>query len=134
MCLYVDDILMLSDDMKGIIETKRFLSSIFKMKDLGEVDTIFGIKIKRNSGGYALNQTHYIGKVVSKFSNLKIKDANTPFDSSVKLEKNDGRVVDQLEYASAIGSLMYVAQCTRTDISFAISKLSRFTSNPSMEH
>ncbi|KAL6315951.1 hypothetical protein AAG906_013785 [Vitis piasezkii] len=39
-CLYVDDMLILSDDMRGIIETKRFLSSTFKMKDLGEVDTI----------------------------------------------------------------------------------------------
>ena len=29
---------------------------------------------------------------------------------------------------------MYVVQCTRADISFAISKLSRFTSNPSVEH
>ncbi|RVW29686.1 Retrovirus-related Pol polyprotein from transposon TNT 1-94 [Vitis vinifera] len=122
-CLYVDDMLILSDDMKGIIETKRFLSSTFKMKDLGEVDTILGIKVKRNSGGYALNQTHYIEKVVSKFSHLKIKDANTPFDSSIKLEKNDGRSMAQLEYASAIGSLMYAAQCTRADISFAVSKL-----------
>ncbi|RVW58052.1 Retrovirus-related Pol polyprotein from transposon TNT 1-94 [Vitis vinifera] len=135
LCLYVDDTLILSDDMKGIIETKRFLSSTFKMKDLGEVDTILGIKVKRNSGGYALNQTHYIEKVVSKFSHLKIKDANTPFDSSIKLEKNDGRLVAQLEYASAIGSLMYAAQCTRADISFAVSKkLSRFISNPSVEH
>ncbi|RVW59251.1 Retrovirus-related Pol polyprotein from transposon TNT 1-94 [Vitis vinifera] len=126
-CLYVDDMLILSDDMRGIIETKRFLSSTFKMKDLGEVDTILGIKVKRNSGGYALNQTHYIEKVVSKFSHLKIKDANTPFDSSIKLEKNDGRSVAQLEYASAIGSLMYAAQCTRADISFAVSKLSRYS-------
>ena len=66
--------------------------------------------------GYALNQTHYIEKVVSKFSHLKIKDANTSFDSSVKLEKNDGRAVAQLEYASAIGSLMYAAQCTKAEI------------------
>ena len=134
MCLYVDDMLILSNDMKGIIETKRFPSSTFKMKDIRDVDTILGIKIKRNSGGYALNQTHYIEKVVSKFSHLKIKDTNTPFDSSVKLEKNDGRGMAQLEYASAIGSLMYAKQCTRADISFEISKLSRFTSNPSVEH
>ena len=85
-------------------------------------------------GGYALNLTHYIEKVVSKFSHLKIKDANTPFDSSVKLEKNYGRVVGQLEYASAIGSLMCDVKCTMAGISFAISKLSRFTSNPSIEH
>ena len=59
-CLYVDDMSILNYYMKGIMKTKRFLSSTFKMKDLGEFDTIFCIKVKRNSGGYALNQTHYI--------------------------------------------------------------------------
>ena len=33
-----------------------------------------------------------------------------------------------------IGSLMYVMYCTRLDIAFAMCKLSRFTSNPSVEH
>ena len=49
-CLYVDDMLILSNDMKGIMETKRFLYSNFKMEDLGEVDTILGIKVRRNNG------------------------------------------------------------------------------------
>ena len=40
----------------------------------------------------------------------------------------------QLEYANAIGCLMYAMQCTRPDITFVVSKLSRFTSNPSVEH
>ena len=133
-CLYVDDMLIMSNDMKGIIETKRFLSSTFKMKDLGQVDTILGIKMKRNSGGYVLNQSHYIEKVLNKFSHLNIKEVNTPFDPSIKLVKNDGRAIAQLEYANAIGSLMYVTQCTRPDIAFAVSKLSRFTSNPSVDH
>ena len=48
--------------------------------------------------------------------------------------KNDGRAIAQLEYASAIGSLMYATQCIRPDIAFAVSKLSRFTSNPSVDH
>ena len=34
-CLYVDDMLIMSNAMEGIIETKRFLSSTFMMKDLG---------------------------------------------------------------------------------------------------
>ena len=133
-CLYVDDMLILSDDMKGIEETKRFLSSTFKMKDLGEVDTILGIKVTRHSGGFALGQAHYIEKVLNKFSHLKAKEANTPFDHSKPLVKHSGRAVAQLEYASVIGSFMYAAQCTRPDISFAVSKLSRFTINPSVDH
>ena len=43
-------------------------------------------------------------------------------------------MVAQLEYASVIGSLMYAMHCTRPDIAFAVCKLSRFTSNPSVEH
>ena len=69
-----------------------------------------------------------------KFSLIKIKEANTPFDSSIKLEKNNGRAMAQLEYASALESLIYAAHCTRVNIAYAVSKLSRFTSNPSIEH
>ena len=43
--------------MIGIVETKRYFTFIFKMKDLGEVDTIFGIKVKKHSSDYALNQS-----------------------------------------------------------------------------
>ena len=69
-----------------------------------------------------MSQSHYIEKVLKKFSYLKIKEANIPFDPSIKLIKNDGRVVAQLEYASAIGSLMYATKCTKPDIAFAVSK------------
>ena len=126
--------LIISNEMKGILETKRFLSSTFKMKDLGQVDTILGLKVKQNSGGFKLGQSHYIEKVLDKFKYLKFKEVNTPFDPSLKLKKNSGRVMAQLEYASAIGCLMYLMQCTRSDIAFTVSKLSRFTSNPSVEH
>ena len=133
-CLYVDDMLIVSTDMVGVTETKDYLSSVFKMKDLGEVDTILGIKIQRHSGGFSLNQTHYIEKVLAKFSHLEIKEVRTPFDVGFKLKENNGRAVAQLEYASAIGSIMYAMHCTRPDISFAVSKLSRYTSNPSRDH
>jgi hypothetical protein len=84
-CLYVDDMLIFSTNMIGIVETKRYLTSIFKMKDLGEVDTILVFKVKKHSSGYALNQSYYIEKMLDKFKHLNIKKANTPFNSSMKL-------------------------------------------------
>ncbi|GKB04884.1 retrovirus-related pol polyprotein from transposon TNT 1-94 [Tanacetum coccineum] len=63
LCLYVDDILIVGTNMEGINETKKFMSSCFQMKDMNEVDTILGIKVKRHSGGYALN--HNNGRVVA---------------------------------------------------------------------
>nr|GEV33469.1 phospholipase-like protein [Tanacetum cinerariifolium] len=75
----------------------------FIIKDLNEVDTILGIKVKRHNGGYALNQCHYIDKIIDKFWHLNIEKANTPYESSCNLVENDGRVVAQIEYASTIG-------------------------------
>jgi protein associated with RNAse G/E len=45
--LYIDDMLIFSTNMIGIVEIKRYLTSIFKMKDLSEVDTILCIKVKK---------------------------------------------------------------------------------------
>ena len=63
------------------------------MKDLGEVDTILGIKVKRTGNQISLSQSHYIKKILTKFQHLNIKKFNTPFDSSVKLSLNYGRTV-----------------------------------------
>ena len=63
-CLYVDDMLIFGTNMKGVCETKKYLSSMFQMKDLNEVDTILGIKIKRHSKGFALCQSNYVEKVL----------------------------------------------------------------------
>ncbi|XP_075074624.1 uncharacterized protein LOC142162200 [Nicotiana tabacum] len=133
-CLYVDDMLIFGTNLQGIIETKKYLTSVFKMKDLNEVDTILVIKVKRDNKQVTLSQAHYIDKILTKFSHLGIKGYNTPYDSSVKLTANTGRAVAQLEYASAIGSMMYAMHCTRPDIAFAVCKLSRFTSNPGNDH
>lgn len=71
--LYIDDMLILSNNMKNTLETKRFWSSIFKMKDLGEVDTILGVRVKQNKEGFALCQSYYyIEKVLKKFSHLNV--------------------------------------------------------------
>ena len=39
-----------------------------------------------------------------------------------------------MEYASAISSMMYTMHCTRPVISFLVGKLSRSTSNPNVDH
>ena len=117
-CLYVDDMLIFGTNMEGIFETKNYLTSIFKRKDLKKVDTILSIKVKKHSRGYSLCQSHYVEKMLSV----------------VKLTENSGRAIAQLEYASAIGSLIYAMHNTRPDISFVVYKLSRYTNNPSTEH
>ncbi|GJS49162.1 zinc finger, CCHC-type containing protein [Tanacetum coccineum] len=125
--LVVDDIPIVGTNMKGINETKMFLSSCFQMKDMNEVDTILGIKVKRHNVGYALG-------IIDKFQHLNIEEANTPYESSFKLVENNGRAIAQIEYASAIGCLMYATHCTRPEIAYVVCKHSRYTSNPSQDH
>jgi hypothetical protein len=43
--LYVDDILLASSDVSLLLETKKFLSSHFEMKDFGEAKFVLGIEI-----------------------------------------------------------------------------------------
>ncbi|KAK3038207.1 hypothetical protein RJ639_029647 [Escallonia herrerae] len=50
-CLYVDDLLIFGTNLEGIFETKEYLNSRFKMKDLNEVDTVLGIKVRRTTLG-----------------------------------------------------------------------------------
>ncbi|KAL0327941.1 UNVERIFIED_CONTAM: Retrovirus-related Pol polyprotein from transposon TNT 1-94 [Sesamum calycinum] len=107
----------------------------FEMKDMGEADVILGIKLIRSTDGIAISQSHYVEKILEKFGYQNSRIAKTPYDSSVALFKNESGVsVAQLRYSQIIGSLQYLANGTRPDISFSVSKLARYTSCPDKTH
>ncbi|KAK9100306.1 hypothetical protein Scep_023736 [Stephania cephalantha] len=133
-CLYVDDMLIMSSSKDAIMSTKKMLNSSFDMKDLGLADVILGIQIKRNNEGYILTQSHYVEKILKRFNQFDCKPAPTPFDANYHLKKNSKESVCQLEYSQVIGSLMYLMNSTRPDIAYAVSKLSRYTSSPNDDH
>ena len=47
---------------------------------------------------------------------------------------DEDECVDQQQYQSAIGSLMYLSLRTRPDISYGVGNLARFSSKPAKEH
>nr|GEW90910.1 hypothetical protein [Tanacetum cinerariifolium] len=128
-CLYVDDMLIFGIDQNQVDKTKKFLSSSFSMKDMGEADVILGIKIKRENKGIVITvtQSHYIEKILKKFNHEDCYPVSTTIDPIEKLKPNTGKHVDQLEYSRAIGCLMYVMTSTRPDIAFVVGRLSKFT-------
>ncbi|KAL0359117.1 UNVERIFIED_CONTAM: Retrovirus-related Pol polyprotein from transposon TNT 1-94 [Sesamum angustifolium] len=135
LCLYVDDILLIGSCIEIITETKSFLKNKFEMKDMGEADVILGIKLIRSTDGIAISQSHYVEKILEKFGYQNSRIAKTPYDSSVALFKNESGVsVAQLRYSQIIGSLQYLTNGTRPDISFSVSKLARYTSCPDKTH
>ena len=88
------------------------------------------------AGTVTLSQQQYILRILEKQQMMDAKPVATPIDPNVTLLKwtkaPDTRA--SLLYATAIGSLMYVAIGTRLDISFAVQTLSLFTQNPRPEH
>jgi hypothetical protein len=133
--LYVDDILLTSSDVNLLLETKKFLSLNFDMKDLGEASFVLGIEIHRDrrKGVLRLSQKAYLEKILKKINMHQCKP------SPVSIVKGDifGNFqsptnqyeIDQMKsvpYASAVGSLMYAQVCTRPDIAFATGMFGRF--------
>jgi hypothetical protein len=120
--------------MDIVNEVKSFLSKSFDMKGLGEADVILNIKLIKEESGVTRSQYHYVEKVLSRFGYMDSKASPTPYDPSVTLQKKKNDTRDHLKYSQIVGSLMYLASATRPDISFAVSKLSRYMSNPSNDH
>jgi hypothetical protein len=75
-----------------------------------------------------------VENVLSHFGYNDYNPAPTPYDASMILKKNKRIMRYQLRYSQIIGSLMYLASAMRYSISFAVSKLSRFVSNPGDDH
>jgi hypothetical protein len=84
----VDDILLASSDVSLLLETKRFLSSNFDMKDLGEASFILGIEIHRDRrmGVLGVSQKAYLEKVLKKFSMHAYNPTPTPIVKGDKYE------------------------------------------------
>jgi hypothetical protein len=134
LCLYVDNILIFGTSIDVINEVKTFLCQSFDMKDLGEADVILNTKLIKGENEITLTQSHYVKNVLSHFGYKESKLSATPYDPSLILQKNKIIGRDQLRYSQIIGSLMYLASATRPNILFAMSKLSRFTSNLGDDH
>jgi hypothetical protein len=132
--LYVNDKLIFETSLDVINEVKTFLCQSFDKNGLGEADVILNIKLIKVENEITLTQSHYVGKVLSHFSYKDSKPSPTPYDLSLVLQKNKRIGTYQLRYSQIIESLMYPASATRPDISFAVSKLSQFTSNLGDDH
>ena len=141
--LYVDDILLIGNDIGVMTTVKVWLSNTFEMKDLGEATYILGIKLLRDRKKrmIGLSQATYIDKMLVKYSMHESKKGLVPFSHGIHLSKDQGpktpeerERMENVPYASAVGSLMYAMVCTRPDIAFAVGMVSRFQSNPGEPH
>ncbi|KAJ9546934.1 hypothetical protein OSB04_019477 [Centaurea solstitialis] len=141
--LYVDDILLIGNDVPTLQSVKAWLRRCFQMKDLGEATYILGIKIYRNRSRrlIALSQSTYIDKILKRFRMDESKKGFIPMQHGIVLSKaqcpessQDKNKMKSIPYASAIGSIMYAMLCTRPDVAYSVSVMSRYQQNPGEAH
>ena len=87
--LYVDDILLIGNDIPILESVKTSLKNSFSMKDLGEAAYILGIKIYRDRSKrlIGLSQDTYIDKVLKWFNMEEAKKGFLPMSHGIHLSK-----------------------------------------------
>lgn len=125
---YVDDLILATTKTKLMNDILKELSSKFAIKDLGEPNNMLGMRIKRNrkENIITLDQNEYIQKLLDKFNMQDAKGSTSPMEISLKLEKSNVDIEENIPYQSLIGALMYLVQGSRPDITYAVHYLSQF--------
>ena len=57
--VYVDDIVVASNDEQYVKDLKEFLNSQFKLKDLGNLRYFLGVEVATSNKGISINQRYY---------------------------------------------------------------------------
>jgi Reverse transcriptase (RNA-dependent DNA polymerase) len=88
--LYVDDLLLVTNNMNKLRETKKILYRFFEMKDLGEASYVLGLKIHRVHSQGILQQVYivYIDKVLKRYGMEQCKSGDTQVTKGDKFSLN----------------------------------------------
>ena len=136
--LYVDDLLLMGNNLSMINRIKKKLGKAYHMKDLGATQSYLGIRITRDRAHRCIwiDQEAYIDSAITRFHLMNANDTKTPLPTGIHLTKSETPSSMNLrtKYQQLIGTLLYAALGTRPDIAFAVTQLSRFNSDPTEEH
>jgi hypothetical protein len=123
--LYVEDILLIGNDVQMQNSVKEYLKSKFSMKDRGEATYVLGIKIYRDRSRRLLALSQRFRMENSKKGNLPImKGVLLSVTQCLEIEKEKS-VMCEIPYASAIGSIMYAMLSTQPDVVLPVIKVTQ---------
>ena len=141
--IYVNDILLIGNDVDVLTSVKFWLAKQFDMKDLGKANYVLGIQLFRDRKNkmIAISQNSYIDKVLKKFSIQNSKKGEQHSRTGVTLSMDDylktfkeKEYIEKVPYASCLGSLTYAMISTRPNICYKIGIVSQYQSNPEPNH
>ncbi|GJU02756.1 retrovirus-related pol polyprotein from transposon TNT 1-94 [Tanacetum coccineum] len=114
--IYVDDIIFGSTNPKYSKKFEKLMHSRFEMSLMGEMKFFLGLQIHQSPRGIFFNQAMYALEILKKHGMDKCDSIGTLMATKPKLVADlSGKLVDQTDYRSKIGSLMYLTS-SRPDI------------------
>ena len=113
--VYVDDIVIIGSDSKGISSFKSFLQSQFHTNELGMLRYFLGIEVMRSKYGIFLSQRKYVLDLLFETGKLGVKSCSSPMVPGVQLTREGETFEDPERYRRLVGKLNYLT-VTRHDI------------------
>jgi hypothetical protein len=106
----------------------------FLMSMIGELTFFLGIHVKQMKQGIFIHQAKYSKDLMKKFNMAKLNSVSIPMSTATALDLDEnGEVVDQREYRSMIGSLLYLT-ATWMNIQFAMCLCASFQASLRNSH
>ncbi|GKB61267.1 retrovirus-related pol polyprotein from transposon TNT 1-94, partial [Tanacetum coccineum] len=132
--IYVDDIIFGSTNLKFSKRFEKLMHSRFEMYLIGEMKLFLGLQIHQSPCGIFINQAKYALEILKKYGMEKGQSIGTPMATKPKLDADlSGTLVDQTDYRSKIGLLMYLTS-SRPDIVQAVCYCARYQARPTEKH
>ncbi|GKB36064.1 retrovirus-related pol polyprotein from transposon TNT 1-94, partial [Tanacetum coccineum] len=132
--IYIDDIIFGSTNPKFSKRFEKLMHSRFEMSLIGEMKFFLGLQIHQSPRGIFINQAKYALEILKKHGMEKCDCIGTPMATKPKLDADlSGKLVDQTDYHSKIGSLMYLTS-SRPDIVQAVCYCARYQARPTEKH
>ncbi|KAM1687292.1 hypothetical protein ACFX2K_035287 [Malus domestica] len=82
--IYVDDLIIIGDNISEIKTLKQSLHQKFVIKDLGPLKYFLGIEVATSSKGLFLNQRKYVLDLLDEANMMECKPAWTPLASKLQ--------------------------------------------------
>ncbi len=131
--IWVNDLIIAASNDNVLKCVKEMLKSKFKMKDLGKLTHFLGIDFEQSDGCVKMSQCKYVQKILERFLTMNCKQRATPCEQKLDYSDDAEEMSDVTKYREAVGSLIYLATCTRPDLSFVVSRLSQYFTKPTIK-
>ena len=136
--LYVDDCGVAAPNQNNIYDSEEWLNKAgFKLTQDGDFGEYLGIKFNVNSQNNTITMTQsgLIQKVIEATGMSDCNPNHTPAAQVCLGSDVDGpSMKEKWSYPSLVGMLIYLSTNTRLDITYVVSQVAHFGSNPKQSH